>query len=212
VCKPDRLARSTADLLGIVSRLEAAGVGLIVLSMDGTGLDTSTATGKLMVTMLDAIAAFERDLMLERQREGIAKAKAEGRYKGRAPTARTADNARRSLPSRKLLTPAATPFGSEMETSTAVHVWVRDCDRQNSQEAFACVPLEQVRPTHIRLHRLDAAVARDLHYREHVGASLSVAGQESRPQRVPSKDLRIQPGCIGVSLDDERDGLRRQRT
>ena len=88
VTKPDRLARSTADLLGIVGRLEAKGVGLVVLSMGGQRVDTRTATGKLMLTMLAAVAAFERDLMLERQREGIAKAKAEGAYKGRAPTAR----------------------------------------------------------------------------------------------------------------------------
>ena len=87
VSKPDRMARSTADLLGIVARLEAKGVGLIVLSMGGQTVDTRTATGKLMLTMLAAVAAFERDLMLERQREGIAKAKAEGKYQGRAPTA-----------------------------------------------------------------------------------------------------------------------------
>ena len=88
VAKPDRLSRSTADLLGIVSRLEAKGVSLIVLSMGGQQVDTRTATGKLMLTMLAAVATFERDLMLERQREGIAKAKADGRYQGRAPTAR----------------------------------------------------------------------------------------------------------------------------
>ena len=56
--------------------------------MGGQQVNTRTATGKLMLTMLGAIAAFERDLMLERQREGIAKAKGEGRYQGRAPTAR----------------------------------------------------------------------------------------------------------------------------
>ena len=56
--------------------------------MGGQRVDTRTATGKLMLTMLAAVAAFERDLMLERQREGIAKAKAEGKYRGRAPTAR----------------------------------------------------------------------------------------------------------------------------
>ena len=88
VAKPDRLARSTADLLGIVQRLEAKGVALIVQSMGGQPVDTRTATGKLLLTMLAAIATFERDLMLERQREGIAKAKGEGRYKGRKPTAR----------------------------------------------------------------------------------------------------------------------------
>ena len=56
-------------------------------------LDTSTPTGKLMVNLLGSIAEFERELMLERQREGIAKAKADGKYRGRQPTARkkTAD-------------------------------------------------------------------------------------------------------------------------
>src|SRR3954463_5853815 len=51
-------------------------------------LDSSTPTGKLMLNLLGSIAEFERELMLERQREGIAKAKAEGKYQGRQPTAR----------------------------------------------------------------------------------------------------------------------------
>jgi DNA invertase Pin-like site-specific DNA recombinase len=51
-------------------------------------LDTATATGRMMLTLIGAIAQFERELMLERQREGIAKAKAAGKYRGRAPTAR----------------------------------------------------------------------------------------------------------------------------
>jgi DNA invertase Pin-like site-specific DNA recombinase len=55
--------------------------------MGGSEVDTRTPTGKLMLTMLGAVAEFERALMLERQREGIAKAKDEGRYKGRKPTA-----------------------------------------------------------------------------------------------------------------------------
>jgi DNA invertase Pin-like site-specific DNA recombinase len=87
VTKPCRLARSTADLLAIVARLEAKGVALRILSMGGASLDTSTPTGKLMLTMLAGIAEFERGLMLERQREGISRAKAEGKYRGRAPTA-----------------------------------------------------------------------------------------------------------------------------
>jgi DNA invertase Pin-like site-specific DNA recombinase len=90
ITKADRLARSVADLLAIVGKLEAKGVALRVLSMGGQQVDTNTPTGKLMLTMLGAVAEFERALMLERQREGIAKAKGEGRreYKGRAPTAR----------------------------------------------------------------------------------------------------------------------------
>ncbi len=87
VTKPDRLARSVADLLAIVARLEAKGVGLLVLSMGGQPVDTRSATGRLTLTILGAVAEFERALMLERQREGIAKAKDEGKYKGRVPTA-----------------------------------------------------------------------------------------------------------------------------
>ena len=75
-CKPDRLARSTTDLLRIVDDLDRRGVGLIMLSMGGQRIDTRSPTGKLMVTMLAAIAEFERGLLLERQREGVAKAKA----------------------------------------------------------------------------------------------------------------------------------------
>src|ERR1700676_2063759 len=88
VCKPDRLARSTTDLLRIVEDLDRRGVGLIMLSRGGQQIDTRSPTGKLMITMLGAIAEFERGLLLERQREGVAKAKADGKYKGRKPTAR----------------------------------------------------------------------------------------------------------------------------
>ena len=85
ITKPDRLARSVRDLLSIVETVKTKKVGLRVLSM---GLDTTGPEGKLMLTVLGAVAEFERDIMLTRQREGIAKAKQEGRYKGRAPTVR----------------------------------------------------------------------------------------------------------------------------
>ncbi|MBX5145387.1 recombinase family protein [Rhizobium lentis] len=85
VTKLDRLARSVADLMTITGKLRHKGVELRILALN---LDTSTANGKLMLNLLGSIAEFERELMLERQREGIAKAKAEGKYKGRAPTAR----------------------------------------------------------------------------------------------------------------------------
>jgi DNA invertase Pin-like site-specific DNA recombinase len=85
VTKLDRLARSTQHLLEIAERVKAKGADLCILNL---GADTSTATGRLMFTVIGAIACFERELMLERQREGIAKAKAEGKYKGRKPTAR----------------------------------------------------------------------------------------------------------------------------
>jgi DNA invertase Pin-like site-specific DNA recombinase len=83
VSKPDRLARSTAELLTIEADLSKRGIGLIVLSMGGERLDTRNPTSKLMLTILAGVAAWEREIMLERQREGIAKAKAEGKYKGR---------------------------------------------------------------------------------------------------------------------------------
>ncbi|MGI4800693.1 MAG: recombinase family protein, partial [Janthinobacterium lividum] len=86
VTKPDRLARSTAELLQIEADLSKRGVGLIVLSMGGERLDTRNPTSKLMLTILAGVATWEREIMLERQREGIAKAKAEKRYKGRKPT------------------------------------------------------------------------------------------------------------------------------
>jgi DNA invertase Pin-like site-specific DNA recombinase len=82
VTKLDRLARSTAHLFSIIERLEDKRVGLRILNID---LDTTTPTGRLMITLLAGIAQFEREMMLERQREGIAKAKAAGRYKGRKP-------------------------------------------------------------------------------------------------------------------------------
>ena len=85
VTKIDRLARSVADLCAIVKRIEARDAALRILAIN---LDTATSTGKLMLNVLASVAQFEREMMLERQREGIAKAKGEGKYKGRAPTAR----------------------------------------------------------------------------------------------------------------------------
>lgn len=85
VTKLDRLARSVKHLVDLTDQLEAKGVALRVLDM---GLDTSTPNGRLMLNLLGSIGQFEREIMLERQREGIAKAKAEGKYKGRAATAK----------------------------------------------------------------------------------------------------------------------------
>jgi DNA invertase Pin-like site-specific DNA recombinase len=98
VTKPDRLARSTQELLTIEADLSKRQIGLVVLSMGGERLDTRNPTSKLMLTILAGVATWEREIMLERQREGIAKAKSEGRYKGRAPTvARQGDEIRRRL-------------------------------------------------------------------------------------------------------------------
>lgn len=82
ICKMDRIARSTKDLLDIVEQLEQRGVTFRIINVN---IDTGTATGKMMLTILGAVATFEREIMLERQAEGIAQAKAAGVYKGRAP-------------------------------------------------------------------------------------------------------------------------------
>lgn len=84
--KPDRASRSVTDLLGnIVERLKAKGVTVRILSMH---LDTGNPTSNLILTILAGVGCWEREAMLERQRAGISRAKAEGKYRGRAPTAR----------------------------------------------------------------------------------------------------------------------------
>jgi len=82
VTKIDRLARTVSDLLAIIQGLENKKVSMHILNL---GMDTQTPTGKLMLTVLGGVAQFEREIMLERQREGVAKAKAAGKYKGRKP-------------------------------------------------------------------------------------------------------------------------------
>lgn len=84
VTKLDRLARSISHMLSIMDAINRKGAALRIVGM---GIDTNTPTGKLILTMLGGIAEFEREIMLERQREGVAKAKAMGKYKGRKPTA-----------------------------------------------------------------------------------------------------------------------------
>ncbi|WDR00859.1 recombinase family protein [Devosia sp. J2-20] len=83
VTRLDRLARSVSDLHAISKELEAKGVDLIASEQN---IDTTTPHGRLMFNMLGAIAEFETDLRKDRQLEGIAKAKSEGRYKGRPVT------------------------------------------------------------------------------------------------------------------------------
>src|SRR6516162_7186151 len=85
VTKLDRLARSIRDLLSIIDKIQARKAGLRIL---GTEIDTTSPTGKLMLNLLGSFAEFERQIMLERQRAGIARAKSEGKFKGRKPTAR----------------------------------------------------------------------------------------------------------------------------
>lgn len=83
ITKLDRLARSMGDLWAILQELTTKGVGFKVL--DNEGLDTTTATGKLLLNILGSVAEFERDLINARTAEGRAKAKAKGVKFGRKP-------------------------------------------------------------------------------------------------------------------------------
>lgn len=87
VTKLDRLARSVAHMGDILQQIEAKGAGLVILSLGSETVDTTTATGKLILNMMVSVAQFEREMMKERQVEGIKRAKAEGKYKGRVPKA-----------------------------------------------------------------------------------------------------------------------------
>ena len=84
VTRLDRLARSVADLFSIIDRLQAKGVQFRCLQQ--SGVDTDSSTGRLMLAVLGAVAAFEADIRKERQTEGIVRAKAAGVYKGRKPS------------------------------------------------------------------------------------------------------------------------------
>ncbi|WP_424140024.1 recombinase family protein [Roseomonas chloroacetimidivorans] len=85
VTKLDRLARSVRDLHRIIDRLTERHVGLIVMNMGGAQVDTRTGFGKFVLNIMGAVAELERDMILERQIAGIAKAKSEGKYRGRKP-------------------------------------------------------------------------------------------------------------------------------
>ena len=87
VTKLDRLARNVMHMGELLQLIEAKGAGLVILSLGSETVDTSTATGKLILNMMVSVAQFEREMMKERQVEGIKRAKAEGKYKGRMPTA-----------------------------------------------------------------------------------------------------------------------------
>ncbi|HGW5370235.1 TPA: recombinase family protein [Enterobacter hormaechei] len=109
VTKLDRLARNTRHLLEISEYLQGKRVALNILNI---GINTATPTGKLMLTMIGAIATFEREMMLERQAEGIALAKLKGKFKGRKATARNKALEVIELLEKGLSKPEITPLSS----------------------------------------------------------------------------------------------------
>ena len=111
ITKLDRIARSVLHMGEIIKTIKAKKAGIRILSLD---IDTNTATGELLLNVMSSVAQFEREMMLERQREGIAKAKGEGKYKGRAPTAMSQEAAVQALHATG--TPAAV-IASKLEMS-----------------------------------------------------------------------------------------------
>lgn len=81
VVRLDRLGRSLQHLLGVVNKITAAGVGLV--SIRDAGIDTTTASGKLMLSILGAFASFERDLLVERTKAGMDRVRRQGGHVGR---------------------------------------------------------------------------------------------------------------------------------
>lgn len=121
-----RLARSTKDLLDIIDRLRGKGVDVKSLS---ESLDTTTPTGELMLTLLGAIATFERRIMLQRQREGIQIAKEQGKYRGRAKKKKPPEweELRKAYQTRKI--PTVTALARRCDCSTVtVRRWLRESD------------------------------------------------------------------------------------
>jgi DNA invertase Pin-like site-specific DNA recombinase len=94
VTKVDRLARSVRDLVDIIERIKAKGAAI---EIGNIGRVNGSPTSGLILNVLGAIAQFEREMMLERQRDGIAKAKADGKYRGRKPKVRMLADAIRQL-------------------------------------------------------------------------------------------------------------------
>ena len=102
VTKIDRVARSISDMVGITQALNDMGASIRILDMN---IDTKTPTGALMLNIFSSVAQFEKDMMLERQRVGIAAAKERDKslplekrsYKGAKPTARAKAESVRAL-------------------------------------------------------------------------------------------------------------------
>lgn len=114
VTKHDRLARSTRQFLDIIEDLNHRKIGLVILSMGGERIDSRSPTGKLILTVLASLAEFERTMMLARQKPGIAKARAEGKYKGAKPVSpEIVDSVIRALGNGHNMTQAAAIAGTD---------------------------------------------------------------------------------------------------
>ena len=112
-----RFARSISDLWKHVEKFDSKGVSFQILDMK---LDTSTPTGKLLLTMLGTVHEFKREILLERHLVGIAKAKQDGKFKGRVPTAK-----RKSEDIQRLLEEGLRPKQIAAELGTGIASFYR---------------------------------------------------------------------------------------
>jgi hypothetical protein len=181
VTKLDRLARSVPHLCEIGKRLDAKGVGLKVLDQ---AIDTTTPTGRLMFNVLGAIAQFERELIRERMLVGIAKAKAEGKYKGRAPTARVKADKVKQL---------RAPQRSRANLNQP-HLGVQDTDRLGLRVSF--LPPTPARP--------DIDARRDINAGSYVGAGsyITATGNASTPSVGTANPTRAPRASTGTCTTD----------
>ena len=106
IWKLDRLGRDLRHLINTVHDLTKRGVGLKVLTGQGANIDTTTANGRLVFGIFAALAEFERELIIERTKAGLASARARGRSGGRGPRSAPA---RRSSPRRRCRGRPGTP-------------------------------------------------------------------------------------------------------
>lgn len=123
-----RLSRSTKDLLALVDQLTEMGVHLVSLKEN---LDTTTATGKMMLTMLSALSQFERDLIAERTVDGLKAARARGRKGGR-PRIGTEKDKRQALAMYKSNAMSNRDIAERFGVSTAtLSRWIRESKEQD---------------------------------------------------------------------------------
>ena len=122
-----RLSRSTKDLLDLVDKLTAQGVHLVSLKEN---LDTTTATGKLMLTMLSALSQFERDLIAERTIDGLKAARARGRSGGR-PRAGTDKDRKQAYAMYKANVMSCREIADKFSVSLSTLTrWIREMKKQ----------------------------------------------------------------------------------
>ncbi len=122
-----RIGRSTTEVINAIEQLTEQGIKLII---DKENIDTSTPTGKFMITVLAGMAQMERELMLERQKIGIATAKADGKYKGRKAT-----NDHNCIKALELID--ANPKMTKEQASKAVGIGVATLYRYVSKKALS---------------------------------------------------------------------------